>query len=51
MREDKFKGVLFYMKTKLLICFVLLLGAIGVAGSSSFNAETPTYKVADRFAS
>jgi hypothetical protein len=39
------------MKSKVLICAVLLLSAVGVIGSSYIQAENASYKVSERLAS
>ncbi|VEB19885.1 Uncharacterised protein [Bacillus paralicheniformis] len=39
------------MKSKLLICAVLLLSAVGAIGSSYVQADYPSYKVSERLAS
>lgn len=36
------------MKTKLLICAVLLLGAAGTLGTSLLHTQSGTFKVAER---
>ncbi|GIN66321.1 hypothetical protein J41TS2_17420 [Bacillus sonorensis] len=38
-------------KTKLWICAIILLGAVGLASSTYVQVDNHTYKVADRFAS
>lgn len=38
------------MKSKVLICAVLLLGFVGLTGASYLANEHSTYKVADRMA-
>lgn len=39
------------MKSKLLICAVLLLSAVGAIGSSYVQGDYASYKVAERLAS
>lgn len=39
------------MKSKLLICAVLLLSAVGVISSSYVQGDYASYKVAERLAS